>query len=217
MYVYSFAYIFGQANNRRKAFLIDNSASMKKHWTEVVNVFKGLANIVHNVDPDGIDIYFTNSSDVYHRKRMGWDRNNWQKLIPKIQQRQLAGTCDMKVALQSVLSDFSANLDPPTEKPRNGNRISRFLSPLSSTQAKPKKGLSVYVLTDGIWQDSPPPVCGVEQPIRHVVEKLDQNSHLDAMVGIQFIRFGEDPRGRDRMDLLDSKPSLQKLDSRITM
>ncbi|KAF2662204.1 P-loop containing nucleoside triphosphate hydrolase protein [Lophiostoma macrostomum CBS 122681] len=55
---------------------------------------------------------------------------------------------------------------------------------------KKQPGLSVYILTDGVWQDGP----GVEEPIQNIISKLGETPQLDRKLGIQFVRFGERPR-----------------------
>jgi len=48
------------------------------------------------------------------------------------------------------------------------------------------------------------PLGGVDEPIRIFVEKLKDLGLLDTQVGIQFIRFGNDERGMERLQKLDS-------------
>jgi hypothetical protein len=68
-------------------------------------------------------------------------------------------------------------------------------------QKKQRPGRIIYVLTNGVWQDGP----GVEEPIHKIKSMLHKNGQLDRKVGIQFVRFGEDPNGTARLSLLDSK------------
>jgi hypothetical protein len=104
----------------------------------------------------------------------------------------------MKFALGNVIERFRKGLNNTTVESR---------SKLSFLPRKSKKnqGLSIYVLTDGAWQDSPGPVCGVEEPIRILTKTLTENRQLDTKVGIQFIRFGNDQLGERRLEILDSQ------------
>jgi hypothetical protein len=179
--------------------LIDDSESMREHRGELQDVFEALAKITVTTDPDGIDLYFTNSPTTpQHDKK-------WKPLVQLIERRKFTGDCDMKSALQSIFDDFTANFDTSLEKPRTNKRLSRF-NPFASKAAgshKKKRGLSVYVLTTGVWQKRPRPVCGVDEPIRNVVCKLNENKHLDTRVGVQFIHFGDDAIGASRVAYLD--------------
>lgn len=166
---------------------------MQSSWRSVIHVFQALAYIVKRADPDGLDLYFTSSSTPIksrHRK----------ELVAAIQRKKLADQCNMKFALGTVLEKFGAELDNSSEKPRSR----RSFTP-SFIQTKKKNGLSVYVFTDGVWRDNPPPVCGVEEPVRIIVTKLREQHQLDFKVGIQFIRFGNSPVGIERLDILDSR------------
>ncbi|KAJ4305090.1 hypothetical protein N0V90_000620 [Kalmusia sp. IMI 367209] len=189
----------GKLAGRDHVFLIDDSESMREYRDEAQRVFKALARIVETADPDGIDLYFTNSpTKAHHHKK-------WEKLIQIVEESSNIGDCDMKGALQNIFDDFTADFDAGAEKSRTNKRISR-LNPFSSkviAQSKKKKGLSVYVLTTGVWQKGPKPACGVEQPIQNVISRLYESKQLDMKVGIQFIQFGNDATGTFRLDYLD--------------
>jgi hypothetical protein len=98
----------------------------------------------------------------------------------------------MKMALGRILEGVGKNLDEHNKK------WSLFSS------KKKKWGVSIYILTDGVWQSGPQPLCGVEEPIAKIVEKLTEYDSLSSKVGIQFICFGNDPVGTARFGQLDS-------------
>src|SRR5262245_2949218 len=167
-------------------------------WRSLIRVFSALAGVVKHADPDGLDVVFATSLDRYH----GGKRKT---LTPEIQKRKPSGACDMKEAIQDVVDRFWRELETSQEKRWSRELFGRFTT-RSSNPPKVKRGLSIYVLTDGVWQgtDGPSPVCGVDEAIRHIVKKLHENKYLDCKVGIQFIRFGNVPVGIDRLRILDS-------------
>ncbi|KAF2644780.1 kinase-like protein [Massarina eburnea CBS 473.64] len=200
----------GRLQGRDHVFLIDDSESMKPYWHSVVRVFRALAGIVKHADLDGLDVIFATSLERKHGKKRS-------ELVPIIERRKVAGSCNMKEALQEVFDKFGDQLEAPMAKRRSSLLRFGTRPPTSSTAPKTKRGLSVYVLTNGVWQQRPPPVCGVEEPIRHMVTKLCRSEKLDTKIGIQFIRFGNDPIGEERLDILDSLSRLQEVAPDIKM
>lgn len=177
-----------------KVFLIDDSSSMKPYRNDLVHVFHALAYIVKTKDPDGLDLKFTNSPDWHHN-------DDTTPLVKKVKAMSPHGQCSMKAALDHVLQKFSPATKGPRSKPTH--RARKSLSFLGPTQRKEKIGLSIYVFTDGVWEQGPGEVCGVEETIGLAVERLRKSGHLDYRLGIQFIQFGEDPIGSRRLHLLD--------------
>jgi hypothetical protein len=151
---------------------------------------------VKRADPDGIDLYFTSDAKSYNSRHR-------KELIALIDNKKPVGSCDMKFALGQIVKDFSERLKSTSERSRR-SRLS-MLSPTVASKSVQKRGLSIYVLTDGVWQPDPDDlVCGVEQPIRQLIKKLKDNGQLDTDVAIQFIRFGNDQTGIKRLRILDS-------------
>lgn len=65
-------------------------------------------------------------------------------------------------------------------------------------RGKAVKPLSLYVFTDAAWQG-----CDAVAPIEAMIEKQKQLELPKEQVGIQFIRFGNDPTGMERLEYLD--------------
>ena len=158
---------------------------MKPHWNKVKDTLNALAYLVKSADPDGIDLYFTNSGYEAHSK----DRKGLMKVFNTVKPE---GKCIMKIALGKILESYK--LEPMMVQ--NGRLFSR--------KKKQKWGLSVYVLTDGVWDDGVDELCGVHEPIATLVRKLSKNGKMEHHVGIQFIRFGDDATGKKRLDSLDN-------------
>lgn len=66
-------------------------------------------------------------------------------------------------------------------------------------KAKSPKPLSLYILTDGVWEGKSDP----RKPIQKLVQTLVGWRMDKAQVGIQFINFGNDPVGLQRLQYLD--------------
>jgi hypothetical protein len=173
-----------EANNAQ-VFLIDDSGSMKPHWDDVRNTLNALAYLVKGADLDGMDLYFANSGYEAHSK----DCKGLMKVFNTVNPE---GRCVMKVALGKILEGYKPErMVVQTRRPFSRNK-------------KQKWGLSVYVLTDGVWDDGVDELCGVHEPIATLVRKLRKNGMMGNNVGIQFIRFGNDATGKRRLSSLDN-------------
>jgi serine/threonine protein kinase len=194
--------LLGKEEGRRlkgmdHVFLIDDSASMRDYWGSVMWVFHALAYLVKKEEPDGIDMYLANTPLERHHN------DHTKDLVKKLQRVAPQGACDMKEALSHILKTSGPGTDKSPSKPRHRFRRSLSSLPESPTSANENRGLSVYVLTDGVWNHAPGEVCGVEQPIKQFVSKLSKDGELNLKVGIQFIQFGNDKIGSERLGLLD--------------
>jgi len=61
------------------------------------------------------------------------------------------------------------------------------------------------VLTDGRWQGGNAQLRDVARAVEHIVKFLDSSQAPDKKVGIQFIRFGNDEVGKQRLKYLDAE------------
>lgn len=158
---------------------------MKQHWDKVKDTLNALGYLVKRSDLDGIDLYFTNSPEERHSKHT-------KNLLKVVNSVQPGGQCNMKVALGRILEGYH----PERIKEQDKGLFSR-------KKKKQKWGLSVYVFTDGLWNGHDE-LCGVHEPIATLVNKLTKHEMLENHVGIQFIRFGNNPTGARRLKRLDS-------------
>ena len=152
-----------------------------------------LAYILKTCDPDGIDLYFTSKRAKVTTAMKTRDMLRCLKSTVPI------GRCNMEDRLGSTLEDYLAKPDQIG--------FSRF--PWSSSLgAKLPRRLSLYVLTDAVWQPSNKPSKTINPLLEHPKQQDLRWNH----VGIQFIRFGEDPEGTRRLQQLDRMLSREKLD-----
>ncbi|KAL8896162.1 MAG: hypothetical protein Q9207_007843 [Kuettlingeria erythrocarpa] len=170
-------------NQRDHIFLVDNSETMRQYKTQIAGVASLLAYIVKDSDDDGLDIHFTQS--VYQtnsKKSTG--------ISSAIHQQPYRGIPDMRGRLGSILQEhinrFGALVSP------SRSRFGRQRSP------QPQKRLSFYVLTDAKWQPG-----DVGKVIKDLVQRMKAKGLPKEHVGIQFIRFGDDPASIDKLDELD--------------
>ncbi len=163
---------------------------MGGHWVNVELVLGLLAYIVKDADPDGIELWFASSDKRVTSKTSTILLDTFRSNLPK-------GDSDISLRLNEILRGYQATLDHHAA-PRG-----RWLQAGPPRAARP---LSLYILTDGLWQ----PRCHVEQPIEYLVDKLDALKYCDNQVGIQFIRFGNDPDGMHKLKCLDEDLKLSR-------
>ncbi|KAM3071948.1 hypothetical protein ACMFMG_008416 [Clarireedia jacksonii] len=181
------SWLLNRVQKRDHIFLIDDSWSMLEYWDKVTDIFSILAYIVKESDPDGVDLYFTMSSPGEHH-----NHRKTSRLEKVVRNRKPRGKSDIRVMLDSILNDYTGKLG--NQKARRTG-LARF-APLE----KDLRPLNLYVLTDGVWQER----CDAIPPIRRLVDRLVELSLDERQIGIQFISFGNDPTGLDRLGFLDS-------------
>jgi len=169
-------------------FLIDDSSSMKPSWEKnehcqgVVRVFEALSYLVKETDPNGIDVLFTVSGKRYTNCK------STTSLVAAVKSMKLQGKTDINMRLTQIFDEYKAKLSKPQTKG------------LFNKEPKTVRPLNLYVLTNGVWE----PESHAERPIQSIVHKLVELKKDRLQIGVQFIRFGEDPLGMARLDYLDS-------------
>jgi hypothetical protein len=149
---------------------------MKPYWSQVRLTLETLAYVVKSFDQDGMELMFSNSSKKAQHKNRGSMLNSFNKITP-------TGQRGMTLALQEILNQCDADTTPLAKQFRR----------------RRNKGFSVYVLTDGVWEgreDASSRLCKV---INYAMTKL--TTTVD--IGIQFIQFGNDALGTERLKRLD--------------
>lgn len=147
-------------------------------------VFSALCYLVKELDDDGVDLYFTNTSESYKFK----DTTPFMEVLDR---KSLAGDTDIELRLQKIFASY---------KERLAKHINKTPFNIKALFEKKLRPMSIYVLTDGCWEQA----CVGDKQIRNLVEELVGLKFTKEQVGIQFIRFGRDPRGVQRLNHLDS-------------
>lgn len=158
---------------------------MDPHWSSVQALTTLLFEIVKGYDPDGVDFYFTASSDKKYKLRTK------QKVQDKLaKEKPKTSLCHMENRLGFILQDYQKRLYRA--------HTSIFYRALYTRKLRP---LNVYIMTDGQWQDGSDP----DGAIKSLVEKIKETGKLKSQVGLQFISFGNDAESIKRMERLDDK------------
>lgn len=147
-------------------------------------VFSALCYLVKKLDDDGIDLYFTNTSKSYKFK-------DAKPFIEILDRKSHTGDTDIELRLQKILQPYKERLE------KHVNKTSFYLKNPFEKKLRP---MSIYVLTDGCWEHA----CTGDKQIKNLVEKLVELKLTKEQVGIQFISFGQDQTGLQRLVHLDS-------------
>ena len=175
--------------NFAQAFLVDNAESMAQYRPEVNEVLELLSYMVLPFDPDGLDLYIT----TYPKKLK--PRTNFN-MLRELDKRPAKGMPDFRERFAAITSAYQNRFG---KKDRIGRAFHRSTTP----EVGPRR-LSLYVLTDAVWQ----PNTTLITEVKTLVEELKKHNLTNKQIGIQFIRFGHDGTGGRRLAKLDSGLSL---------
>lgn len=175
---------------REMVFVVDDSKTMQRYRLEVMDTAEALMYPVKDCDPNGIEMRFASEPEkVYKRRKVIGLRTSTTALREVIGRRfdaRSLGTCNMESKLNKIVDEVV----------RKGRQV------------------SIIVLTDGVWERaSQAPGGGVEVTIQSLVRKMAKNSANRTDVSVQFVRFGDDEVGRDRLTYLDD--NLKKSDGSV--
>lgn len=156
---------------------------MSQYRPEVKKVLELLSYMVGDHDPDGLDLYFTTSPKKLRPK-------NEYRILQELESRPATGLPDIRQRFANILEKYQSKFGKIN--------IRWIFHPFSTPFRGPRK-LSLYVLTDGVWQ----PNTNLHQEIRTLVQCLIEHKLTNKQIGIQFIRFGHNWKGMKRLEKLD--------------
>ena len=165
---------------------------MKTHRPKVERVLELLATLTQPYDPDGLDLYFTTESGRLKPKSP-------DEFLKYLEQRPAHGQPDFRQRFASIIDHYQSKFG-------KRNILSKALHP-NSTPSKGPRPLSLYVLTDGVWD----PRCTLITEIKNLAAFLQKHEKPNKYVGIQFIRFGQDANGKKRLKTLDDLNDIEGL------
>ncbi|OCL10566.1 kinase-like protein [Glonium stellatum] len=169
-------HVLERLNHRDHVFIVDNSPSMRPHWSQVIKVLDLLAYITKEKDPNGLELYFTMKAGRHSGSKS-------TDLVKKAQSRKAregaTDLSDLYPRIRDIFGEYKKNLK---RKPLWGSA---------------RRPMSLYILTDGNWQ----PQRDTEICIAELVRALDESDQYQ--VGIEFIQFGNHAVGTDRLKHLD--------------
>ncbi|KAK6365008.1 uncharacterized protein PV06_04457 [Exophiala oligosperma] len=170
--------------DRDHVFLIDDAATMKQHWSQVLMLTFIFASFLKRYDDDGMDVYFASS-------REGVNSKNVKPLMTRVFGHLQRDTSDIGQSLERLVTTYIDKID-------GKQRRSRFRG------TKEPKPFCIYVLTDGIWEET----SNARSPIKRLVDTLKLHRKDPTQVGIQFIFFGSDQQAREKLEWLDDNLGL---------
>lgn len=162
---------------------------MRPHREKVEKVSELLATVTQPYDPDGLDLYFSTASA---RLRP----NTPEKFLKYLRERPARGRPDFRQRFAKIIEDYQSRFG-------KSNSWARLRHP-NSTPSKGPRPLSLYVLTNGVWD----PKCTLITEVKNLVALLQEYRYPNKYVGIQFIRFGNDREGKKRLKTLDARLGL---------
>ncbi|KAK2813989.1 hypothetical protein FQN50_000393 [Emmonsiellopsis sp. PD_5] len=168
------SYEVSSPNRPEHVFLVDDASSMRQHWDQMTRNIRTLAYMVKKSDDDGLDLQFMISDNSLQHITTS------SKLFTHVQSR-----------IPSHPGQFS-NIDNAL-----GTMLTGYQNKLTTT--KKKRPMSIYVFTDGIWQDH----VNIHSYIRNLARDLDSHNMPPNQFGIQFIQFGNNPSGTRRLQNYD--------------
>ncbi|KAI5923473.1 hypothetical protein F4810DRAFT_669027 [Camillea tinctor] len=171
--------------------LIDDSAHMEEHWTEVKQILDIIAPVLTMYDPNGIDIEFINYWPLEYliTGRRGYTgvvtatgnlelEDNVEAVFAKAEPK---GKCRMDRRLRSILEDYVE--DYKDELSETGQRM---------------RPLNLIVVTSGIMDKTTPYYTLVK-----AARELDQLGAPPYQLGIQFFQVGREPEATLALQTLD--------------
>ena len=172
---------------------------MEPHWRELAALLDPLAYMTKSGDDDGVELYFMTD----RRSKKSKNSSDLVKFLDKIEPQ---GKADARIRLGEMLQRYQGDIQahPPS---RSTSTLSNLFRPKFQSKAKGVKPLSIYVMTTGVWQ----PGCELDSIIESLVAKIVACNVPAAPIGIQFIRFGNDPEGIKRLKHLDDELGLDLL------
>ncbi|KAJ9603081.1 hypothetical protein H2200_012376 [Cladophialophora chaetospira] len=168
-----------ELRKRDHVFVIDDGRSMHPHWEELINLYSPLIYMVKKkkLDPNGSELRFIMSDESK-------EAENTSPLVSMVRERgyHLSGQSNLAHRLEYIFVQYRKKLQrsPSTTRP-----------------------ISLYIFTDGKWQPGNHQLAEVGSAIKRLVDFLEVNGFQQRMAGIQFIQFGNDPVGTERLQWLD--------------
>lgn len=139
---------------------------MKAHEAEIKRILSILAYLLKDSDPDGMELYFTDSDKYVKSKRP-------TRLVTICVSNQPQGLTDIRSGLGLILHKYSEDLRQMEVNFAKCSRLSILWT--------------YMYFTNGIWQ----PKSDLDRPIMQLIPKLKDYGQYQ--VRIQFISFGSNP------------------------
>jgi hypothetical protein len=171
--------------DRDQFFFIDDSATMLEHQKIIVQGFKALSWIAKRLDPNKVELSFASCpTRIFKTKKT-------RKLTEHVSTHQYRWRSNfMEKQLDHLFKDIIRRL--PYEV------LGFNINPCA------RKEISIYIFTDGVWGDDPDAACGVEKPLRRLIDELKVRRLARNQVSLHFVRFGNSATGKRHLEFLDN-------------
>lgn len=168
-------------------FLVDDTESMQEHSMQIEVSFQTLAYIAKSIDPNDLELSFVSEpSDIIKSRETSF-------LLEKVSEHLRKHT-SVKGEIESSLSTL---ID---EKIMRRLPLSLPLFGQFPAWCKP---ITIFVFTDGKWGEGVPVGNGLTAPISKLMREMKKRDLNKTHVMFQFLRFGDDERGKEHLDYLD--------------
>lgn len=179
----------GNLKDRDYLFFIDDTDSMKEHSAQVQECFQTLAYIVKAIDPDPDSLGLSFVSKPLPIIR---DKNSGPFV------RRLVQHLNDYVSVRGRIEDSLSTLVTEVV-------IKRLPFSLPFVGHVPRsRPITVFVFTDGKWGHEVPIGNGLDTPISNLVREMKNRGLNRTHVMFQFLRFGDDEKGREHLLYLDN-------------
>ncbi|KAK5658133.1 hypothetical protein OQA88_2105 [Cercophora sp. LCS_1] len=189
-------YLEHNLSGRDQLFFIDDSQSMAADKERICDGFRALACIAKKLDPNQIELVFASRPQKVHKSR------RTKRL------RDLVAKCQYKLE-GHLMEDRIGELIDNVIIPHLPFRLFGF-----NVNIFARKKLSVYIFTDGNWGDEAKSgnACGVEGPVKKLIEEMKKRRLDRTQVSLHFVRFGDKENGRLHLKRLDECGEEDNLD-----
>ncbi|KAK8121989.1 serine/threonine protein kinase [Apiospora sp. TS-2023a] len=182
-------------------YLVDNASSMARYWNHARQVLDILVWCTLEYDDDGMELHFTNHDDNLQLKPKSKKKQKREHFTRRLDIAEPRLTDD-------VATDMSASL---------ACILDRHLINYSSSSGM-KRNLTVFILTDGLWERHRGNDTAVDDYITNFIQEIPdpgfdsgnrtgnsaEGKPRERPISVQFIRFGHYKDARDRLQRLDN-------------
>ncbi|KAK7914325.1 hypothetical protein PG985_012028 [Apiospora marii] len=182
-------------------YLVDNASSMARYWNHARQVLDILVWCTLEYDDDGLELHFTNHDDDLQLKPKSKRKQKREQFTRRLDLAEPRLT-------DELTTDMSASLACILER--------HLINHSSSTGMK--RNLTVFVLTDGLWERHRDNNTAVDDYMTTFIQKIPdsdfdadkrtsdsaQEKPRERLISVQFIRFGHDKDARNRLLRLDN-------------
>jgi hypothetical protein len=180
-------YLEHNLGGRDQFFFIDDSFSMAADKATVSDGFRALACIAKKLDPNRVELAFASRPRKVFRARAVSRLHDLVTACPypgdgHLMEDRLGELIDNVLIPRLPYKVLGVNVNPWA-----------------------RKKVSVYVFTDGNWGNisHSADACGVERPVRRLIEELKKRRLDRTQVSLHFVRFGNKENGKRHLQRLD--------------